>query len=187
MLVFGAGIVGMFTALFAARAGASEVVVADPSPFRRLRAETLGFAAMEEHEAIDHAKARWRGADCVFQTRASGESLNNALAALRPHGCVVDLAFYQGGADAVRLGEAFHHNWLSIRCAQIGQVPRGMDTLWDHARLSRETVALLAERGDEIRQQLITHVVPIGEAPDFLRHLVAERPEFLQIVFDYQA
>ncbi len=185
VLVFGAGIVGFFTALFAQRAGASEVVIADPSPFRRLRAETLGMLAMEEHEAVDYAKARWRGADLVFQTRASGESLHKAMKALRPHGCVIDLAFYQAGADPVRLGEEFHHNWLSIRCAQIGRVPPGMERLWDHERLGRETIDLLAERGPAIRNQLVTHVVPFDEAPDFLRHLVAERPDFIQIVFDY--
>lgn len=186
VLVFGAGVVGFFTALFAQRAGTSEVVIADPSPFRRLRAETLGITAMSEDEAVDYAKSRWRGADLVFQTRAGGDSLHNALKALRPHGCVIDLAFYQGGADAVRLGEEFHHNWLSIRCAQIGRVPPGMDRLWDHERLGRETIALLAERGEAIRQQLITHVVPFDEAPDFLRRLVEERPEFIQIVFTYE-
>jgi threonine dehydrogenase-like Zn-dependent dehydrogenase len=188
-LVIGAGVVGLFTALFAQRAGASEVVIADPSPFRRTRATCLGLTAMDEDQAWQHAKARWhdggrnRGADVVFQTRASAASLHAALRALRPQGCVIDLAFYQGGADAVRLGEEFHHNGLAIRCAQIGRVPRGMGLLWDKPRLARETVALLAERGAEIKAQIITHVVPIDEAPTFLRHLVADRPEFLQIVF----
>ena len=121
----------------------------------------------------------------VFQTRASSDSLHNAMKALGAHGTVIDLAFYQGGADAVRLGEEFHHNWLSIRCAQIGRVPRGMETLWDHERLGRETIKLLGDRGAEIRQQLITHVVPFEDAPDFLRSLVADRPEFIQIVFAY--
>ncbi len=53
-------------------------------------------------------------------------SLHTALKALRPQGTAIDLAFYQGGADALRLGEEFHHNGLSIRCAQINRVPRGL-------------------------------------------------------------
>ncbi len=63
---------GLLTALFAALAGASEVVVADPSPFRRACAEALGLTAMEEGQAVDYAKARWRhggndrGSDIVF-------------------------------------------------------------------------------------------------------------------------
>jgi threonine dehydrogenase-like Zn-dependent dehydrogenase len=56
-LVIGAGIVGMLTALFAQAAGASEVVIADPSPFRRLRAECLGITAMTEDQAWAYAKA----------------------------------------------------------------------------------------------------------------------------------
>ena len=188
-LVIGAGVVGLFVALFAQAAGASEVVIADPSPFRRLRAACLGLTPMTEDEAWAHAKARWhhggddRGADIVFQTRADAASLHAAMRALRPQGTVIDLAFYQGGADRLRLGEEFHHNGLNLRCAQINRVPRGMSFAWDKRRLAQETVKLLAARGPEIRAQLITHVVPIEEAPAFLRHLVADRPEFLQIVF----
>lgn len=192
VLVIGAGVVGIFTALFAQRAGASEVVIADPSPFRRMRCDCLGMTAMDEEQAWQHAKSRWlhggddRGADVVFQTRADSGSLHRALKALRPQGTVIDLAFYQGGADGAWLGEEFHHNGLSIRCAQVNRVPRGLSFHWDKARLARETVALLAERGAEIKAQVITHVIPFDEGPRFLDHLVRERPEFLQIVFKVQ-
>ena len=188
-LVIGAGIVGMLTALFAQAAGASEVVIADPSPFRRLRAECLGITAMTEDQAWAYAKARWlhggddRGADVVFQTRADAASLHAAMRALRPQGTVIDLAFYQGGADRLRLGEEFHHNGLNLRCAQINRVPRGLGFQWDRRRLANETVRLLLARGPEIRAQLITHVVPYDDAPKFIAKLVGERPEFLQIVF----
>jgi threonine dehydrogenase-like Zn-dependent dehydrogenase len=188
-LVIGAGVVGMLTALFAQHCGASEVVVADPSPFRRLRAECLGITAMTQDEAWAHAKARWhhggddRGADIVFQTRADAASLHAALRALRPQGTVIDLAFYQGGAERLRLGEEFHHNGLNLRCAQINRVPRGLAHQWDRRRLANETLSLLAARGAEIQAQLITHVVPLDEAAGFITRLVAERPEFLQIVF----
>ena len=190
VLVFGAGVVGFFVALFAQAAGAAEVIITDPSPFRRMRAESLGLTAMTEEQAVDHAKTRWhsgatRGAHIVFQTRASAESLHRAMQALRPQGTVIDLAFYQDGLSAVRLGEEFHHNALNLRCAQIGRAPRGMADLWDRRRLSLATVALLQSRGAEIRTQLITHVVPIDEAPDFLRGLVRDRPEFIQIVFAF--
>lgn len=191
-LVIGAGVVGLLTALFAQRAGASEVVVADPSPFRRARATCLGLEAMTQDEACGYAKSHWRhggadrGADVVFQTRAHPASLHAALQCLRPQGAVIDLAFYQGGAPELRLGEEFHHNGLSVRCAQIGRVPRGLGFQWDRARLAAETVALLRDRGPDIRSQLITHVVPLDEAPAFLNHLVTDRPDFLQIVFSIE-
>ncbi len=192
VVVIGGGTVGLLTALFAKNAGAT-VILADPSPFRRRKAEALGFAAMEEGDAWQHAKATWRhgpsdrGADIVFQTRARSESLHDALRALRPQGCVIDLAFYQGGADRTRLGEEFHHNGLSIHCAQINRVPRGLSHLWDRRRLAAETIALLQREGDAIRCEMITHLVPVDEAPAFLTALVSERPDFLQIVFDFQS
>jgi threonine dehydrogenase-like Zn-dependent dehydrogenase len=119
----------------------------------------------------------------VFQTRAHADSLHAALRALRPQGTVIDLAFYQTGADAVRLGEEFHHNGLAIRCAQIGRMPRGLAQIWDRRRLARETIGLLGQYGAAIRQHMITHVVGMDDAPAFLEDLVRNRPEFLQIVF----
>ena len=188
--VFGGGTVGLLTALFARDAGA-EIILAEPSAWRREKAEALGLTAMTEAQAWQHAKARWhhggqdRGADFVFQTRARSESLHDAMRALRPQGTVIDLAFYQGGAERTRFGEEFHHNGLSLRCAQIGRVPRGLAHLWDRRRLSAETLRLLERHGQAIRREMITHVVPVDEAPAFLSRLVSERPEFLQIVFSF--
>lgn len=193
VLVVGGGSVGLLTALFAKRAGAAEVAIAEPSPFRRRLAEVFGITALTEDEAVAHAKARWhhggndRGADFVFQTRAHAGALATALRALRPQGTVIDMAFYQGGAEAVRLGEEFHHSGLAIRAAQIDRVPRGLAPAWDRGRLAHETLGLLAMFGTPIREHMITHVVPIDEAPQFLASLVETRPDFLQVVFKVTA
>ncbi len=189
--VWGGGTVGLLTALFAREAGAADVVIAEPSAFRRSVAERLGLLALDEDAAVDHAKS-WggpegRGADLVFQTRARSESLSLALRALRPQGAVIDLAFYQGGMDGLRLGEEFHHNGLMMICAQIGRVPHRMADSWSRARLSGQTLRLLSDRGGAIRDAMITHVVPLDEGPAFLSHLVEARPEFLQIVFAHSA
>lgn len=188
VLVWGGGTVGLFTALFARAAGAAEVVVAEPSDFRRHVAMRLGLQAEPEEAAWQLAKT-WgpdadRGADLVFQTRAHGGSLHLALRALRPQGTVIDLAFYQGGLPETRLGEEFHHNGLGLVAAQIGRVPPGLSKAWTRARLSAQTVSLLETEGPAIRAYMITHVVPFDEAPGFLHHLITDRPEFLQIVFE---
>ena len=125
-----------------------------------------------------------RGADLVFQTRAHGGSLHLALRALRPQGTVIDLAFYQGGLPETRLGEEFHHNGLGLIAAQIGRVPPGLAGSWNRARLSAQTLALLGTQGPAIRAHMVTQVVPFDEAPGFLHHLITDRPEFLQIVFE---
>ncbi|GAA2910707.1 hypothetical protein GCM10010517_77190 [Streptosporangium fragile] len=193
--VTGAGVVGLLTALFARHHGAAAVVVVDRTRDRLDRAERLGLATipMDGQDPALTVKARWRhsrndrGADVVFQCRGRPESLHGALRMLRPQGTVVDLAFYQEGAARLRLGEEFHHNALSIRCSQIGRVPRGLDHTWSRERLSAETLDLLRAQGDGIRRHLITDVVPFDDAPGFVCALAAGRRHTVQAVFDMTA
>jgi threonine dehydrogenase-like Zn-dependent dehydrogenase len=174
--VIGAGMIGLLTALFAVRNGAESVLVLDETSRRRAVAEALGCAVLDP-AAGDPAvavKTRWRrgpgdrGADVVFQCRGQASALHLALRLLRPQGTVVDLAFYQGGAVEVRLGEEFHHNGLSVRCAQIGRVPRGLSAAWDRERLSAETISMVRECGEGIRRHVVTAVVPFDDGPKLL-------------------
>jgi Zinc-binding dehydrogenase len=188
VLVTGAGVVGLLTALFCRSLDAADVVIADGSPFRRSVAEKMGFVTVDDREAAHISKERWihgpdRGADLVLQCRASPASLHEGLRALRPQGTVIDLAFYQGGADSLRLGEEFHHNGLVIRCAQIGRVPRGLDFTWNRQRLARETLKLLRRDGASIRDHMITHIVHFRDAPRFVSELLERRGDFIQVVF----
>ncbi|MDQ4129681.1 MAG: zinc-binding dehydrogenase [Actinomycetota bacterium] len=191
--VVGAGVVGLLTALFARHHGAEVVVVIDPTERRRAVAVALGLDTLDpstEDPALV-LKPRWRhgpgdcGSDVVFQCRGQAASLALALRLLRPQGTVIDLAFYQAGADEVRLGEEFHHNGLTLRCAQIGRVPRGLDHLWDRERLSAETLSLLRTQGGAIIEHLMTDFVPLGDAPALLAELAARRRHALQVVFTF--
>jgi threonine dehydrogenase-like Zn-dependent dehydrogenase len=188
--VVGGGVVGLLTALFARRHGAAEVVVLDPTPQRRAAAAGLGLTALDPGDADPAVllKSRWRhgpgdrGADVVFQCRGRTAALALALRLLRPQGTVVDLAFYTDDGSALRLGAEFHHNGLSVRCAQIGRVPRGTDHAWDRERLSAETVDLLLGDGPAVREHVVTDVVPFEEGPALLADLAARRRHVIQAV-----
>ncbi|MGP4093769.1 zinc-binding dehydrogenase [Nonomuraea sp. KM90] len=187
--VVGAGVVGLLTACFALSGGAAEVVVVDETPARLAIAEALGanVLAADDDPAVT-LKRRWRhgpndrGADVVFQCRGQARALALGLRLLRPQGTLVDLAFYTQGAQEVRLGEEFHHNGLTVRCAQIGRVPRGLAHAWDRERLSHETINLLRERGGPLREHVITDVIGFAEAPRFLTGLAAGRLQTVQAV-----
>jgi threonine dehydrogenase-like Zn-dependent dehydrogenase len=183
VLVTGAGVIGLLSALLAVQYGAADVLVVESAPERRAVAAALGL------ETIDDAdepvwlvvKDRWRhgpgdaGADLALQCRGHDASLATALKALRPQGLVVDLGFYQAGAAAVRLGEEFHHNGLALVCAQIGRVPRGMADAWPRPALAEVTCELLRERGRDIRDHVVTSVVPFDEGPRLLTDLAERR------------
>ena len=191
VLVTGGGVVGLLTALFAVAHGAAAVALADPDPGRLAAAAALGAEPVDTRtvETWRWCKERWRhgpgdrGADLAFQCRGRAAVLHEALRALRPQGTVVDLAFYQGGAAELRLGDEFHHNGLTVRCAQIGRVPRGLAPAWDLRRLAAETVALLAERGGLVRRHLVTDVVPLDEGPPLVAALARRERAALGVVF----
>jgi threonine dehydrogenase-like Zn-dependent dehydrogenase len=193
VLITGAGVVGLLTGLFAAHHGAAYVAVADSTETRLQAAHALGLEPINdnEHDPALWCKQRWchgpgdRGADVAFQCRSRAGALRTALRALRPQGAVIDLAFYQDGAAEVCLGEEFHHNGLAIRCAQIARVPRALAGSWTRSALSEQTLVLLQARGTEIRQHLITDLVPFAQAPGFLVDLAARRRHTLQAVFEF--
>lgn len=193
VLVTGGGVVGLLTGLFASECGAREVVLADPDPQRLGVAEALGLVPLDTRstETWRECKERWehgpgdRGADVVFQCRGQAAVLHEAVRSLRPQGSVIDLAFYQGGAPELRLGEEFHHNGLTIRCAQIGRVPRGLAGTWDRRRLSEETIRLLLHRGEQVRRHLVTDVVPLEETPEVVRALARRERSALGIVIRF--
>jgi threonine dehydrogenase-like Zn-dependent dehydrogenase len=195
VLVLGAGVVGLLTGLFARQLGAAEVAIADETPARLAAARAIGLTAVDSrnHEVWRWCKERWhhttndRGADLVFQCRAQPASLQTALRSLRPQGTVIDLAFYQGGAPELLLGQEFHHNGLAIRWAQIGRVPRGLGHLWSRRRLAHETVELLRQQGPLLRQHVITDVVPLETAPGLIDELATRRRHVIQAVFTVAA
>jgi threonine dehydrogenase-like Zn-dependent dehydrogenase len=194
VLVTGGGVVGLLTGLFAGAHGAAEVALADPDPQRLAAAEGLGLTPVLDDGASavhDWCTSHWRagpgdrGADLVFQCRGRASALATALRSLRPQGTVIDLAFYEGGAPELRLGEEFHHQGLAIRCAQIGRVPRGLGQVWDRRRLSEETLALLAGHGDRIRRHLVTDVVPFEDGATVMSELAERRRSVIQAVFAF--
>jgi threonine dehydrogenase-like Zn-dependent dehydrogenase len=190
VVVVGGGVIGLLTALFATHHGAAEVVVLDPTPQRRAAAEQLGLRAVDPDDGDPAValKSRWRhsagdrGADVVFQCRGRTASLALALRLLRPQGTVIDLAFYTDNGTPLQLGSEFHHNGLSIRCAQIGRVPRGTAHVWDRERLSVETISMLAQHGPAVRKHIITDIVPLDEGPRLLTDLAERRRHVIQAV-----
>jgi NADPH:quinone reductase-like Zn-dependent oxidoreductase len=191
VLVTGGGAIGLLVALLARVHGAADVVLVDATPGRRAAARGLGVQAVDDTpDVARQLKVRWRhgpgdhGADVAFQCRGQASALATALRCLRPQGTVIDLAFYTGGAADLALGEEFHHNGLSVRCAQIGRVPRPLAASWDRRRLSAETLAVLTDHGDEVRQHLLTDVVPFDDAPTLFADLSARRRHVISAAFE---
>ena len=190
VLVCGTGVIGLMTALMCREAGAAEVAVAGRNAWKLDVAQKLGLTPINSTQVDvgEWAKAQWhdgagtRGADVAFQCTGAPEMLGQALRALQPQAAVIDLGFYQGGAESVQFGREFHHNGLKHICAQISRVPRALQNTWNWRRLSLQTIEFLRAAGEQVREHLITHVLPFEQAQQAFDLLAHDGKETLQVV-----
>jgi L-iditol 2-dehydrogenase len=92
-VVVGAGAIGIFTALAARARGVERVLVGEPSPARRARAEALGFDTFDTATGpLADAVRSWlrpEGADVVFECVGSEATIGAALQSTRNGGRAV--------------------------------------------------------------------------------------------------
>lgn len=195
VLVCGTGVIGLLVGMMCLRAGASEVAICGRNEHKLSVAEKLGMTPLNT-QTTDvglWCKQRWhdgmgyRGAHVAFQCSGSDELLEVALRGLAPQCAVIDLGFYQGGANAVQLGREFHHNGLKHICAQIGRVPRKLSAHWDRRRLAQETISFLQADGDSIKRHLFTHTFAFDDAQKAFELLTSPNNNALQVVLECPA
>ncbi|WP_240898686.1 zinc-dependent alcohol dehydrogenase [Kocuria sediminis] len=133
VMVFGAGPIGMLTALVARHAGAGHVLVAEPSEERRRVAESLGFdtvpAGTDPVDAVLRA-TDGDGADIVFDSAAHpsvAAALGRAVSVL---GTVVLVGVYKKPAEVDLQALTFAENTVvGVRVYTRADVERAVQLL----------------------------------------------------------
>jgi len=96
--VFGAGPIGVLTALVARHAGAGHVVITEPSPWRRQVAASLGFTVVPDGATMAETLApltSGEGADTTFDTAAHPSVAAQLTAVTRVRGRIVVVGVYK--------------------------------------------------------------------------------------------
>jgi NADPH:quinone reductase-like Zn-dependent oxidoreductase len=186
-VVFGAGIVGLVTAMMAKAAGAN-VAITDVDEGRLERARQLGLTPINVSDPkFDLGKyvkdeLGWKtkrgkpGADVAFQCTARDEALHSAMRCVGRQQPVIDMGYYVGGAPNLYLGKEFHHLGLLHVCAQVENLLKD----WPKPKLREYTVRFLEKNGDDIKKHVITDEVPYAKAAEFITTL-RERPDTFQV------
>jgi len=176
IVVVGGGVVGLFVTALAAALPGAEVTLVDTNPARGGLAESFGAAFALPDAAPDDA-------DIVFHTSATASGLGTALAAGGFEARIVEMSWYGASAPTVPLGEAFHSRRLQLIGSQVGTVSPSRRPRWPHARRLAKALSLM----DDARlDQLVTHVVPFGQAPMLLPPLLTGGEDALAILLDYR-
>lgn len=179
--IFGLGVFGLLAVQLARLSGAGWVAGVDPIERRRELARSLGTDCTLDPESSDVGReiklaAVGGGADVAIEFSGQYEALHEALRCVRLAGCVVAAGFYVGSSGAaLRLGEEFHHNRLTLVGSMSGWGAPQRQPGWDRARLRATALDLLAQDRLDVAA-FVTHRVPFERAAEAYE-LVDRRPE----------
>ena len=186
--VFGLGVPGQIAAQLA-RLNGARVIGVDRMPRRRRLAGELGADELVDADDGDVAEqiralTDGRGADVCLEITGNYGALHEAIRSVAYSSRVCAAGFMQGEGAGLRLGEEFHHNRVQLVCSQISGVSPALQHRWDAYRLAR-TALDLATSGRLRLTELISHTMPMGQAPEAFQLLDQHPEEALQVVLSF--
>jgi threonine dehydrogenase-like Zn-dependent dehydrogenase len=185
--VLGQGVIGLLATAFAVRSGARVIAVDD---VRTRRSQAAAYGAHETLAPTDGVADQvreltaGRGADAVIELSGTYTALHEATRIAGPDGRVVAAGFYQGPATALRLGEEFHHNRVSIVASQIGSVPQHLHARWTRERLVEAVMTELVARRPDVLS-LVTHRFDATDVADAFAMLDTDPSAALQVLLQF--
>lgn len=187
--VFGLGAIGLLTIQLAKLNGASWVEAIDLYPKRRAKAEALGANRTLDPSACDVGyeikSLEHHGVDVAIEVSGHYAALHEAIRSVRKAGTVVAAGYYQGGAEAMRLGEEWHHNRVTmISSMAVWDCPHRDYPLWNRERI-HATVTELLKEGCLQTDGLITQRIPFTEADTAYQLIDETAEETIKVVLTY--
>src|ERR1700749_2060765 len=175
VIVLGAGVLGLLTGLLLQRAG-WRPVIAEPLPWRRAVASSLGVAAAAPAGLLKEE------VPLVIDASGNPDAPAMALGMLAHEGNLLIASRFGPKPGGLPLGGAFHRRRLVIRSTQVSTVPARLSGTWSRSGRREETVELLGELPLE---KLCTHVFAFGAAADAFRAVDQGKPGLMHAVLNY--
>lgn len=187
--VIGLGVIGLLALQMARLSGGRRVFGADTFAMRRQLALEYGAEAVFDPTTADaglEMKTRvGAGVDVAFEVSGTYPGLQAAIRSVRIGGRIVAVGYYQGGGEALRLGEEFLHNRVDlVSTMYVWDCPHRDYPLWDKSRLQDAVFELLAS-GQLSTSSLITHRIPWQEADSAYRLLDEHPDETVRVAITY--
>jgi len=155
ILVIGAGVVGLLTAMLLARVPGAEVAVHDTDPAKVALAEAFGGCFATAPHGGDY--------DLIVHASGHPDGLVTALDAAGFEARIIEASWFGAKPVALPLGEAFHSRRLTLRASQVGAVAAPMRGRRTHAERLALAMRLLA---DDRCDALLGDPVPFGALPE---------------------
>jgi len=188
--VFGLGAIGLIAVQLFKLSGAEGVYAVDPIPLRREAALKLGATAVIDPSAEDVGEAIHRVAggqvERAVEVGGTYDALAGALRVTRPGGEVIAAGYYTGDPGALRLGEEFHHNRLTIKaCMSVWGNAYRESPLWNRER-AMEYFGRLVLSGRVKLGGLVTHRIPFDRAQEAFELVRDHAEDCITVCLDYR-
>ncbi len=175
VIVLGAGVLGLLTALLLQRSG-QRPLLAEPQAWRRVLARRLGVTAAAPEELLKEEVA------LVIDASGNPDAPAMALDMLAHEGTLLVASWFGTRPVVLPLGGAFHRRRLTIRSTQVSTVPARLSVTWPRSRRRLEAVELMAELP---LAELCTHVFAFSKAAEAFRAVDENTPGLMHAVLDY--
>ena len=175
VIVLGAGVLGLLTALLLQRCG-QRPVCAEPQAWRRALATSLGVTAVVPEELVKEE------VPLVIDASGNPDAPGMALSMLAHEGTLLVASWFGTKPVVLPLGGAFHRRRLTIRSTQVSTVPARLSARWAPSRRRLEAVELLSELP---LAELCTHVFPFSQAAEAFHAVDEGTPGLMHAVLDY--
>jgi 2-desacetyl-2-hydroxyethyl bacteriochlorophyllide A dehydrogenase len=185
-VVFGAGVVGLLVARLLKLAGARVLAV---DPLEKRRELALAVAGADEALAPGDLPERvfeatdGRGADVAVEVSASPAALQAAVDTVSLEGTVIVASWYGTKSATLSLGGRFHRGRLKLHSSQVGRISPELTPRWDRARRTRAVLGMLPQLRLE---ELVSHRIPLEDAPEAYRLVDEEPGEAVQVVLSHE-
>ncbi|UKI29828.1 MAG: zinc-binding alcohol dehydrogenase [Lentisphaeria bacterium] len=121
-----------------------------------------------------------RGADVVIEASGSVAALQSAIRTVGFQGRVIVVSFLAGKADALYLGDEFHHNRIRLISSQASGVNPGLYPRWTPERKFKAALAMLPSLKLD---HLISHEFTFEQAAEAYRLCDESPDQTMQVIF----
>ena len=186
VVIYGAGVVGQILVQLAKKSGAGQVIMVDLCEHRLELAKKSGAdlvinpAKIEDVALEIRSLTENRGADVVIEASGSVAALQSAIRTVGFQGRVIVVSFLAGKADALYLGDEFHHNRIRLISSQASGVNPGLYPRWTPERKFKAALAMLPSLKLD---HLISHEFTFEQAAEAYRLCDESPDQTMQVIF----
>lgn len=190
--IFGLGAIGLMAVQMVKLSGAELVFASDPLSNRRNLAKKYGadqlFNPAKCDVGFEIKKATGKkGVDVAIEISGSDAALHDAIRSVHYSGLVVTASFYHGRANALRLGEEWHLNRITLRSSMpVWGNPSRDYPMWDDRRLE-DTVFNLMRDKKLTADGMITPIYPFEKSAEAYEFINEHPDQCIKLGITYQS